>query len=240
MSHVSKKTMKKPKHCTGCGDIFLDYGNNCDYCEDCAVNGSRYARNQCPECGDGSGWVKFANQSLRACKLCALTKNPPTNPPANPPPAQSKKPTKKPMTKLKKYPKKDFTCDGCQTAFKKAAVYSPATSAKNLSKNKTYCAKCAEQLKIAPASGKNRVSKAPATNQNTLAYYQCLCEHSQQGFPAKITQVCHDCKHNSAAIITQQAKQRDKLISVYKQLGGCLEKIFHPAKHPSKSAKKKK
>jgi hypothetical protein len=142
--------------------------------------------------------------------------------------------------KLKKYSQKDFTCDACQTAFKKAAVYSPATSAKNLRKNKTYCKACAEQLKIAPAGVKNRASKALATNQNTLAYYRCLCEHSQQGFPAKITQVCHDCKHNSSAIITQQAKQRDKLISVYKQLGGCLEKIFHPGKHPSKTSKKKK
>jgi len=144
------------------------------------------------------------------------------------------------MTKLKKYPPKDFTCDGCQTELKKATVYSPATNAKNLRKNTTYCKACAEQLKIAPAGGKNKASKASAVNQNTLAYYQCLCEHSQQGFPAKITQVCHDCKHNSAAIITQQVKQRDKLISVYKQLGGCLEKIFHPGKHPSKPTKKPK
>jgi len=55
MPHAKQKLPKKPKHCTGCGDAFLDYGNNFDYCEDCAVNGSRYAGGVCPECGDGSG-----------------------------------------------------------------------------------------------------------------------------------------------------------------------------------------
>ena len=157
MKHQPKKLPKKQKHCTGCGEAFWDYGNNFDYCESCSVNGSRYAQNQCPECGDGSGWIQFPNQSLRACKICAF--NSPANPPTTP--ANS---MKKSMTKLHKYPKKNFTCDGCQTACKNAVLYSPATNPKNLSKNQTYCKACAEQLKATATK-----QKADPKNQNTLA-----------------------------------------------------------------------
>jgi len=134
------------------------------------------------------------------------------------------------MTKLKKYPKKNFTCDGCQTALKNAVLYSAATTLKNLSKNKTYCGACAEQL------------NATQPSKNTLAYYQCLCDHSQQGFPAKISQVCRDCKKDSAAIITQRTQQTKKLINAYQQLGVCLEKLLYvkPTKQLAKKLTKKK
>ena len=62
------------KNCGGCGDPFLTY-KNYDYCANCALNNSRYVSrpNQCPECGDGSGWVKFPSQPKRKCKLCFLS-----------------------------------------------------------------------------------------------------------------------------------------------------------------------
>ena len=72
-NYPKNQSLIKIKACSGCKDIFPDYGNNYDYCQDCALNGSRYARNQCPECGDSSGWIKI-NQKLRACKACHLTK----------------------------------------------------------------------------------------------------------------------------------------------------------------------
>jgi hypothetical protein len=62
------------KACVGCQEKFLTY-RNYDYCQDCAINDNRYVQNQCPECGDGSGKIKFKNQPIRPCKLCHLNKN---------------------------------------------------------------------------------------------------------------------------------------------------------------------
>src|SRR5437879_4758123 len=71
----SMTTKRLKKSCTGCGDYFTCYQQaNYDYCRSCAINGSRYAQNQCLECGDGSGIIKFPHQKLRACKTCALVK----------------------------------------------------------------------------------------------------------------------------------------------------------------------
>src|SRR5438094_10294723 len=75
---VIARPAQKPrikKSCTGCGDTFTTYQPaNYDYCRNCAINGNRYAQNQCPECGDGSGVIKFKGKPPRECKLCALTK----------------------------------------------------------------------------------------------------------------------------------------------------------------------
>jgi ribosomal protein S14 len=74
-SPAPKPSKRIKKSCTSCGDYFTCYQqNNYDYCRNCAINGSRYAQNQCPECGDGSGIIKFPNQKPRLCKTCALTK----------------------------------------------------------------------------------------------------------------------------------------------------------------------
>jgi hypothetical protein len=44
------------KSCSGCSEYFTTYRqDNYDYCRNCSINKSRYAQNQCPECGDGSG-----------------------------------------------------------------------------------------------------------------------------------------------------------------------------------------
>jgi hypothetical protein len=74
---VTARPAQKPKRikkvCTGCGDSFTCFKQaNYDYCRNCAINGSRYAQNQCPECGDGSGIIKFPRQKARVCLLCSL------------------------------------------------------------------------------------------------------------------------------------------------------------------------
>jgi hypothetical protein len=69
------KLKRQHKACVGCESHFTTF-RNYDYCANCAINGSRYIPRQskCPECGDGSGWIKFPGQPKRPCKLCVLTK----------------------------------------------------------------------------------------------------------------------------------------------------------------------
>jgi len=63
------------KKCIGCYDMFTcSQSKNYDYCRGCELNGSRYVQNRCPECGDGSGIIKFPNQLPRNCKTCHLAK----------------------------------------------------------------------------------------------------------------------------------------------------------------------
>ena len=63
------------KKCVGCCDTFTcSQSKNYDYCKNCEINGSRYVprENKCPECGDGSGTIKFPHQPPRSCKTCSL------------------------------------------------------------------------------------------------------------------------------------------------------------------------
>ncbi|CAG8764986.1 7299_t:CDS:1 [Gigaspora margarita] len=70
---LDKKRIRKK--CIGCCDNFTCYQfQNYDYCKDCELNGSRYVQNKCPECGDGSGIVKFPHQPPRNCKTCYLAR----------------------------------------------------------------------------------------------------------------------------------------------------------------------
>ena len=70
---AQKPSKRIKKECSGCGDNFTCYQHdNYDYCRSCAINGSRYAQNQCPGCGDGSGIIKFPHQKARICLLCSL------------------------------------------------------------------------------------------------------------------------------------------------------------------------
>ena len=71
------KKNRQQKNCLGCQDPFITY-RNYDYCQNCAINQNRYAQNQCPECSDGSGIIKFRGQKPRPCKICYLTKKPMT------------------------------------------------------------------------------------------------------------------------------------------------------------------
>ena len=66
------------KKCVGCCGNFTCYkSQNYDYCKGCSVNGSRYSQNKCPECGDGSGLIKFPHQPPRSCKVCYLAQQEP-------------------------------------------------------------------------------------------------------------------------------------------------------------------
>ncbi len=74
---MAKRTTKS---CSGCSEVFTTY-KNYDYCSNCTLNNSRYVpkKKHCPECGDGSGLIKFPQQPPRPCKLCTLTKKPMNN-----------------------------------------------------------------------------------------------------------------------------------------------------------------
>ena len=63
---------RQSKECSGCGNTFITY-KDYDYCQNCTINNTRYVQQQCPECGDRSGKVKFPNQKSRPCKICSLT-----------------------------------------------------------------------------------------------------------------------------------------------------------------------
>ena len=70
-----KSLLKVKKECFGCGNNFIcSSAENFDYCQNCQLNGSRHIpkENRCPECGDGSGIIKFSNQPPRVCKICSL------------------------------------------------------------------------------------------------------------------------------------------------------------------------
>jgi hypothetical protein len=79
-TELNQQPLIKIKPCFACGDPFPDYGNNYDYCKDCSINNNHYIpgrlnENKCPECGDGSGWIKLGQEArIRACKLCVLNK----------------------------------------------------------------------------------------------------------------------------------------------------------------------
>jgi hypothetical protein len=96
------KQKKQTKSCLGCQDPFITY-RNYDYCQNCAINQNRYAQNQCAECGDGSGIVKFRGQKPRACKICYLTKeamSPSETTKANLSPQKPKDPEQDPETQF--------------------------------------------------------------------------------------------------------------------------------------------
>ena len=77
---LNEKRTKKKKECFGCGDNFTcSPFENYDYCTKCELNGSRYipgrfTKQDCPECGDGQGIVKFPQQPPRNCKTCSYAK----------------------------------------------------------------------------------------------------------------------------------------------------------------------
>ena len=50
----NQRKSKKTKVCSGCSAQFITYLNY-DYCKNCTLNQSRYVKQTCPECGDGSG-----------------------------------------------------------------------------------------------------------------------------------------------------------------------------------------
>jgi len=71
--HETQRLKRIKKACLGCGDNFTCFKQaNYVYCQNCAINGTRYWQNLCAECGNGSGVIKFPHQPPRPCKLCYL------------------------------------------------------------------------------------------------------------------------------------------------------------------------
>ena len=121
---------------------------------------------------------------------------------------------------LFQYPQQNYTCDKCGGEFQKTVTYSPASDKQELNNSPTYCSNCIEPSLLAPITKKKAKVKP---KKNTIAYYQCMSACCQQGIsPKKITQIAHECKHNSAGILSERTseirKLNEALLSVYIRL----------------------
>jgi len=79
------------------------------------------------------------------------------------------------------------------------------------------------------------VKSKPKPTKNTLAYYQCLGHQTQQGLKGKrITQACHDCKHNALTINAKMSAQKTKAVKKikdgYEELGRGLSELIKASK----------
>ena len=71
--------------------------------------------------------------------------------------------------------------------------------------------------------------------KNTLAYYQCMCHQTQQGLKGKkITNACHECKHQALTINAQmsavKAKAAQKIKAGYETMGQGLAELIEANK----------
>ena len=71
--------------------------------------------------------------------------------------------------------------------------------------------------------------------KNTLAYYQCMCHQTQQGLKGKkITNACHECKHQALTINAQmsavKAKATQKIKVGYETMGQGLAELIAASK----------
>ena len=71
--------------------------------------------------------------------------------------------------------------------------------------------------------------------KNTLAYYECMCHQAQQGLKGKkITNACHECKHNALTINPKmsavKAKAAQKIKAGYETMGQGLAELIAASK----------
>jgi len=129
--------------------------------------------------------------------------------------------------------KLNFTCDNCDQEFQHSSLYSTAQKRHELAKQPTYCPNCVEPSLLAPVPVPANSSKKSKTKpkKNTVAYYQCLSACCQKGIsPKKITQIAHECKQNSAGILSERTQEIRKLNEAYQQIGICLTNLLQPVK----------
>ena len=93
-----------------------------------------------------------------------------------------------------------------------------------------------------PVSPSQKAKKIKATAlvkakspKNTLAYYQCMCHQTQQGLKGKkITNACHECKHQALTINAQmsavKAKAAQKIKVGYETMGQGLAELIAASK----------
>jgi len=129
---------------------------------------------------------------------------------------------------LFQYHQQNFTCDNCQQEFQQSPLYSAAKDKQELSKQKTYCSNCISPNSLVPVSNGSQ-SRKKVKNKNPVAYYQCMSACCQQGIsPKRISQVAHECKHNSLGILTEQNQEIQRLNEAYRQIGTCLTNLLQP------------
>ena len=71
--------------------------------------------------------------------------------------------------------------------------------------------------------------------KNTLAYYECMRRQAQQGLKGKkITNACHECKHNALTINAKmsavKAKAAQKIKAGYETMGQGLAELIAASK----------
>jgi Zn finger protein HypA/HybF involved in hydrogenase expression len=129
-------------------------------------------------------------------------------------------------SQLFQYSNLSFTCDKCGQELKNSKLFSSAPNKAELDNFPTYCPSCVEPSLLVPIS-----KKKPKPKKNTVAYYQCLSACCQQGIsPKKITQITHECKHNSAGILSERTSEIRKLNEAYQQIGISLTNLLQPVK----------
>src|SRR3954464_4212294 len=87
--------------------------------------------------------------------------------------------------------------------------------------------KTTPKLKLPTAS----LALTQAKTKTPSAYYECCANHTRAGLKGvKITQICHDCKHNALTINAkmQAAKNQaaKKIQEGYKRLGQGLKELM--------------
>jgi hypothetical protein len=132
---------------------------------------------------------------------------------------------------LFQYSHQSFTCDNCQQEFQQSSLYSAAQNKQELSKQKTYCSNCTKPSLLVPTSNGSRSKKKPQPRKNPVAYYQCMSACCQQGIsPKRITQIAHECKHNSLGVLSERTQEISKLNEAYRQIGESLTNLLQPIK----------
>ena len=131
---------------------------------------------------------------------------------------------------LFQYHQQNFTCDNCQQEFQKSPLYSTAQDKQELGKEKTYCANCAEPNLL--TSVKTIRTKKVKPKKDPVAYFQCMSACCQNGIsPKKITQIAHECKHNSLGILVERGQEIKKLNEAYRQIGESLSNLLQPQEY---------
>ena len=94
-------------------------------------------------------------------------------------------------------------------ARKKNQIISVPTAQKTSSTKKT--AKLKSKKPSLPTKTK---SLSKSYKENTLAYYHCLIEQlaNPVNEKAKITAMCHNCKHNKGEVAVAQEKHKQELV----------------------------
>ena len=83
--------------------------------------------------------------------------------------------------------------------------------------------------KLVPQATKP-TKKLTLPKKNPSAYYGCLYEQAQAGFPNKITACCQKCKHQGTALAALRNQEIKTLVTAYQQVGQSLKKLLQPIK----------